>query len=76
MKIIMLTLMSGPDGTAQPGDVLDVLDEIGSGLVSGGYASRVIEPTAKAASPVVERAIIAQHEAAVAPAGRIGKRGR
>lgn len=38
MKIKMLTMMAGPDISAKRGEVIEVLDSVGSQLVAGGYA--------------------------------------
>lgn len=34
----MLTMMAGPNITAKRGEVIEVLDSVGSQLVAGGYA--------------------------------------
>ena len=38
MKIKMITTMSGPTLSANPGDELNVADDFGRDLVNGGYA--------------------------------------
>lgn len=44
MKIRMLKVACGPKLNATPGDVLDVSDEIGAGLIADD-AARLVEPT-------------------------------
>lgn len=54
MKIKLLTLMSGPDGTHQPGTVIDKPAKEAKALIDGGYAVAV--ETAKPKKAPVETA--------------------
>ena len=59
MRIRMLTTMAGPDGSARPGQVLDMDKERAVALLEGGYAETVkTKPetaTAKAPEQTVTR---------------------
>ena len=48
MKVKMLTLMAGPDGTFQPGQEIDVSAKQGKALIDGKFAERVERPKTKA----------------------------
>lgn len=41
MQVKMKTILSGPAGNAQPGETINVSDEVGASLVAGGYADEV-----------------------------------
>ena len=41
MKVRMITVSCGPEGTHNPGDVIDVSPQLAEKLVQGGYASYV-----------------------------------
>lgn len=43
MKVKMLTMMAGPDGSCYPGDSIDVSDDEAAGLISGGFAVSIDE---------------------------------
>ena len=43
MKVKMLTLMAGPEGTCYPGDSIEVTNDEAAGLISGGFAVSVKE---------------------------------
>lgn len=61
MKIKLKTLMAGPDGVFQPGDVRDVSREQAIALVAGGYAE-AFEPLHE---QPVETAVMTPPERAV-----------
>jgi hypothetical protein len=61
MKVKMLTLSAGPDGTRQPGKVYLVSADEGKVLVDGGYAVEVKSTDAvKADAPSTPRAATRQ----------------
>lgn len=45
----MLTMMAGPDISAKRGEVIEVLDSVGSQLVAGGYALSLDKQTIETA---------------------------
>ena len=53
MKIKMITLMAGPNGSRMPGKIYDVPAQEAETLIAGGYAEKVSGQAAKnvAASP-------------------------
>lgn len=51
MKIRLLTIMAGPAGTAQPGQVVEVSVAMGRELVAGRYAELVEPETATLEAP-------------------------
>ena len=65
MKIRLRTLLSGPAGTFQPGQVVDLPN--GAELVARGYADAVDAPR-------VERAVVQAPEQAVAAPQRKARR--
>ena len=77
MKIKLTTLMCGPDGNAQPGDVIHVEPGRGRALVAGNFAVEIIESSMPAgpAEPQPETAVIAPPEPAIG-APRRGRHGR
>lgn len=66
MRVKLRTLMAGPAGVFQPGQVLTVSTETGQALIAGGYA----EPVAEAARPAAETAELPQGETAAPRAPR------
>ena len=50
MKLQFRTLACGPDFRANPGDVIDVADELALDLVAGGYAFEIVDPDAAPAA--------------------------
>jgi hypothetical protein len=76
MKIKMRTLLAGPFGNANPGDVIDLPDANGAALVAGGYADAVVEAVNVSAPAPVERAVVAPAETAVASAQRRKRAGK
>lgn len=43
MKVKMLSIYSGPHGSAQPGDELIVDESMGRALMRGGFATEIID---------------------------------
>lgn len=74
MRVKMKTMMCGPAGNFNIGQVADLEDEQATALVEGGYAE-VVEVTAGVDAGGAETADIAIPETAVAPNQKRGKRG-
>lgn len=53
MRIKLKTLMSGPDGSHQPGTELDVDAKQGKALIEGNYADEIKPPRRRAETAVV-----------------------
>ena len=47
MKVKMLTMSAGPNGTIRAGSIIDVTDCEGKLLIGGGYAEAVEKPQIK-----------------------------
>lgn len=62
MKIKMRSLMCGPFGVRQIGEVCTVPEDEGTELVLRGFASEIVAPQKKPAPPVYETAAITQPE--------------
>lgn len=56
MKIQMKTMSAGPDGSFQPGQIVDLPEEKAKAFVAGGYAVDVT-PKAKAEAPKTEQSV-------------------
>lgn len=67
MRIKMITIQAGPEGTREPGQVIDVPDAEARQLIEGGYAVEFKRQES------AERAV---RVAAEEPAARQGRRGR
>ena len=67
MKIKLTSLMAGPGGVHQAGEVVDVSEVAGLALVNGGFAVVVVERAA-----AIETATVEQGEMAVAPEQQVG----
>jgi hypothetical protein len=66
MKVKMITTMAGPDGGANPGQIIEVDEGKGKALVAGGFGAEVCPgTTAQPAAP--EAAIVAPQENAALP---------
>ena len=72
MHIKLSTIMSGPAGSHQPGDVIEVDDKTGDALIAGNYGSEFF-PLQK--SVAAEQAIAVPAEN-TAMRGRQGKRAK
>ena len=72
MKIKLSTLMAGPTGSHQPGDVIEVDDKTGHALIAGNYGSEIITPNN---SVRIEQAIAVTAEN-TALRGRLGKKAK
>lgn len=55
MKIRMRTLLSGPSGSIQAGQVADLDDAQAQDLIAGGYAEAVADKPAKAEEPAADQ---------------------
>ena len=72
MKIKMKTAMAGPDGTASPGDIIDIPKSQAYAFIEGGYAEQVEDRAVEAAVvPATENAVDPAVETAVEPAAEI-----
>lgn len=54
MKVKMITMSAGPNGTIRAGDVVDVSDAEGKLLISGGYAEEVEAPAPRTCNAIGE----------------------
>jgi hypothetical protein len=63
MRVRLRTTYAGARGTARPGEIVDLPKVEAEALVAGGYAAAL-----KGKEGAVERAVIGQPEAAIAPA--------
>jgi len=73
VRVILSSIMAGPNGVAQPGDVVDLPDEEAQQLIDGGHAKKASGVPAD----VVERAVdkpAEQRETADDPPHRRGRR--
>lgn len=66
MRVKLKTLMAGPEGSAHPGQILDLPADRAQALVAGGYAD-AMEPEAQGTQ---EAATLATPETAMQPAAR------
>jgi hypothetical protein len=84
-RVKLLTLMAGPTGVFQPGQIVTISTDMATALVAGGYAEMVdqvadpveasgLPAAAPSGGPPVELAIDVAPETATAPAQR--RRGR
>lgn len=78
MKIKMRTILAGPGGVAQPGQIIDRPEEEAKQLVERGYAVYVTPPRPKVGEESItkepEAAVVEQAEAAVMPRAK-GRKG-
>lgn len=75
MQIQMKTLLAGPAGVWQPGEIVTVSVETGKALVAGGFAEEIsLQQSAVGGQPEEnETATAPEGEKAVMPAVRSGK---
>jgi hypothetical protein len=72
MRVKLRTIMAGPSGTFQPGQIADLHDDQAHALVAGGYADLVDDPVkATIGPPPVEAAMLEE-----APETAVTRRGR
>jgi hypothetical protein len=76
MRVKLKTLMCGPAGNFNIGQVADFDDFEAQALIDGGYADAVDFPPVAAPATVAEVAAIAAPEVATAINQKQGKRGR
>jgi hypothetical protein len=78
MKVKMKTLMSGPDGNASPGSIVEVSKEEGRQLIDSGSAEKIklSAETKKNTEEPPEMAAIEPEEKAVHPSGKKKKSGK
>ncbi len=80
MKIRLNSIFAGPQGTFQPGAVIEAAPELGAALIAGGYgveiATTAQQSPPRPPAPIAENMASAQPETADQKTARSGRRAK